>query len=47
MLALFIEPSPLQPIPAAAIGQLCASVTVFILMLIVGIIFIKETKCKK
>lgn len=47
MLALFIEPWPLQPIPAAAIGQLCASVTVFILMLIVSIIFIKETKCKK
>ena len=47
MLALFIEPWPLQPIPAAAIGQLCASVTVFILMLLISIIFIKKTKCKK
>lgn len=46
MLALFIEPWPMQPIPAAAIGQLCASVTVFILMLIISIIFIKETKRK-
>ena len=46
MLALFIEPWPMQPIPAAAIGQLCASVTVFILMLVISIIFIKETKRK-
>lgn len=47
MLALLIEPWPLQPIPAAAIGQLCASVAVFILMLILSIILVKESKCEK
>ena len=44
MLALFIEPWPLQPIPAAAIGQLCASVIIFVIMLIISIIFIKNSK---
>lgn len=47
MLALFIEPWPLEPIPTAAIGQLCASVTIFILMLIISGIFIKEIRSKK
>lgn len=46
MLALFIEPWPLQPIPAAAIGQLCASVIIFVIMLIVSIILIKSIKNK-
>ena len=44
MLALFIEPWPLQPIPAAAIGQLCVSVIIFVIMLIISIIFIKNSK---
>lgn len=47
MLALFIEPWPLQPIPAAAIGQLCASVIIFVIMLIISIIFIKRMNNKQ
>ncbi len=44
MLAVFIEPWPLQPIPAAAIGQLCASIVIFVIMLSISIVFIKELK---
>lgn len=44
MLAVFIEPWPLQPIPAAAIGQLCASIVIFVIMLSISIVFIKKLK---
>ena len=43
-LATFIEPWPLDPIPAAAIGQLVASDLLAILMAIVSVYFIKEIK---
>lgn len=43
-LATFIEPWPLDPIPAAAIGQLVASDLLAILMAIVSVYFIKELK---
>lgn len=46
-LAVFIEPWPLQPIPAAAIGQLCASIIIFVIMLIVSIVFVKSMKNNK
>lgn len=36
-LAVFIEPWPLEPIPAAAIGQLCASICIFVVMTVVSI----------
>ncbi|MCD8365715.1 MAG: hypothetical protein LUC83_07900 [Clostridiales bacterium] len=42
MLASFIEPWPLDPIPAAAIGQLIASDTLAILMVIMSGILIKR-----
>ena len=45
-LASFIEPWPLQPIPAAAIGQLIASDVLAVLMLIMSVLFIKALKRK-
>lgn len=45
-LATFIEPWPLEPIPAAAIGQLVASDLLAILMIIVSIFFIKAIKSR-
>jgi len=36
-LAVFIEPWPLEPVPAAAIGQLCASICIFVIITIVSI----------
>ena len=45
-LASFIEPWPLQPIPAAAIGQLIASDVLAMLMLIMSVFFIKALKRK-
>ncbi len=47
MLAVFIEPWPLQPIPAAAIGQLCASIVIFVIMMIISIVFIKRLRKAK
>lgn len=47
MLSTFIEPWPLDPIPAAAIGQLAASVTLAVLMVIMSIILLKQLKQKK
>lgn len=41
-LATFIEPWPLEPIPAAAIGQLIASDLLAALMIVVSVYFIKE-----
>lgn len=43
-LATFIEPWPLNPIPAAAIGQLVASDLLAVLMTIVSVYFIKVLK---
>ncbi len=43
-LASFIEPWPLQPIPAAAIGQLIASDALAVMMIIVSVCFIKEIR---
>ena len=43
-LATFIEPWPLDPIPAAAIGQLAASDLLAIMMIFVCVYFIKEIK---
>ena len=45
-LASFIEPWPLQPIPAAALGQLIASDVLAVLMLIMSVFFIKALKRK-
>ena len=45
-LASFIEPWPLQPIPAAAIGQLIASDILAVMMIIVSASFIKELRRK-
>ena len=45
-LASFIEPWPLQPIPAAAIGQLVASDALAIMMVVVSVCFIKELRSK-
>jgi len=45
-LASFIEPWPLQPIPAAAIGQLVASDALAIMMVVVSGCFIKELRRK-
>lgn len=42
-LASFIEPWPLQPIPAAAIGQLIASDALAVMMIVVSACFIKES----
>ncbi len=44
MLALFIEPWPLEPIPAAAIGQLCASTIIFIIMFIISVALYKKLR---
>jgi hypothetical protein len=43
-LASFIEPWPLQPIPAAAIGQLIASDTLAVMMTIVSVSLIRANK---
>lgn len=43
-LATFIEPWPLEPIPAAAIGQLLASDCLAILMCFVSIQFLRNVK---
>ena len=43
-LATFIEPWPLEPIPAAAIGQLIASDLLAILMMMKSVSFIKAFK---
>ena len=43
-LASFIEPWPLQPIPAAAIGQLVASDALAVMMVVVSISFLKKLK---
>ncbi len=45
-LASFIEPWPLQPIPAAAIGQLVASDVLAVMMVVVSVFFIKELRRK-
>lgn len=45
-LASFIEPWPLQPIPAAAIGQLIASDALAIMMIVISVCFIKEMRRK-
>lgn len=45
-LASFIEPWPLQPISAAAIGQLVASDALAIMMVVVSVYFIKELRRK-
>lgn len=45
-LATFIEPWPLDPIPAAAIGQLVASDLLAVFMIIVSACFIKALKRK-
>lgn len=42
MLASFIEPWPLDPIPAAAIGQLIASDALALLMIIMSVILLKN-----
>ena len=43
-LATFIEPWPLEPIPAAAIGQLIASDLLAVLMMMTSIYFTKALK---
>ena len=45
-LASFMEPWPLQPIPAAAIGQLIASDALAIMMVVVSVYFILEVRRK-
>ena len=45
-LASFIEPWPLQPIPAAAIGQLIASDALAFIMIVVSVSFIKVIRRK-
>ena len=47
MLATFIEPWPLEPVPAAAIGQLIASDTLAALMVIVSSMLLKQMKQRK
>jgi hypothetical protein len=46
-LASFIEPWPLQPIPAAAIGQLIASDALAVTMIVVSVCFIKGIRRDK
>ena len=46
-LASFIEPWPLQPIPAAAIGQLIASDALAAMMIVVSVSFINEFRSKQ
>lgn len=45
-LATFIEPWPLEPIPAAAIGQLIASDLLAVLMIVTSVCFVKAIKEK-
>ena len=45
-LASFIEPWPLQPIPAAAIGQLVASDVLAVMMIVVSVYFVEELRRK-
>ena len=45
-LASFIEPWPLQPIPAAAIGQLIASEVLAVMMIVVSVSFVRELRRK-
>ena len=45
-LASFIEPWPLQPIPAAAIGQLIASDVLAVIMIVVSVSFVRELRRK-
>ena len=46
-LASFIDPWPLQPIPAAAIGQLIASDALAAMMIVVSVSFINEFRSKQ
>ncbi len=46
MLSTVIEPWPLEPIPAAAIGQLLASDIEALLMIIVSVFFVREIRKK-
>lgn len=46
-LAAFIKPWPLEPVPAAAIGQLIGSVTLALMMIIVTINLRKKRHAKK
>ena len=45
-LASFIEPWPLQPIQAAAIGQLIASDVLAVMMIVVSVSFVRELRRK-
>jgi hypothetical protein len=45
-LASFIEPWPLQPIPAAEIGQLIASDVLAVMMIVVSVSFVRELRRK-
>lgn len=45
-LASFIEPWPLQPIPAAAIGQLIASDVLAVMMIVVSVSLVRELRRK-
>ena len=45
-LASFIEPWPLQPIPAAAIGQLIASDVLAVMMIFVSVSFVRGLRRK-
>lgn len=45
-LATFIEPWPLKPIPAAAIGQLVASDLLAVMMVFVSVCFVKTIRRK-
>ena len=45
-LASFIEPWPLQPIPAAAIWQLIASYVLDVMMIVVSVCFVRELRRK-
>lgn len=45
-LATFIEPWPLEPIPAAAIGQLVASDLLAVMMVFVSVCFVKTIRRK-
>ena len=47
LLATFIEPWPLEPVPAAAIGQLIASDLLAALMVIVSIVLLRDMKQKR
>lgn len=47
MLATFLEPWPLEPVPAAAIGQLIASDLLAALMALVSIVLLRDMKQKR